>query len=141
MIVKVDSREHDGKNQHVLEWFNANGIEYIQKVTLSVGDYMCARTKDTITLTHSSRYRKFTAISSKTHGRFRDECLRERDGTESSLLSWSKKIGFAKLSEVPMWLNPRRRYWEKIQHAHHMPQEPKRQDSRQAAALRAKSCM
>lgn len=38
MIILVDSREHDGKNNHILEWFDKKKIPY-KKKTLDKGDY------------------------------------------------------------------------------------------------------
>ena len=45
MKIIIDSREHEGKNEYVLQYFRDNGIEYINKekygnIALRVGDYM-----------------------------------------------------------------------------------------------------
>lgn len=38
MTVLVDTREHDGKNQHILDYFDAKGISW-KKQKLGFGDY------------------------------------------------------------------------------------------------------
>lgn len=38
MIILVDGREKDGKNQHILEWFDKKNIPY-KKKSLEYGDY------------------------------------------------------------------------------------------------------
>ena len=38
MTVLVDTREHDGKNQHILDYFSAKGISW-KKQKLGFGDY------------------------------------------------------------------------------------------------------
>jgi len=116
MIVKIDSREHAGKNDHVINWFKNNGIEYISKVTLDTGDYM-AHGNDLITVDRKQHLQEVYGNLVQDHERFRDECLRaRRNGIKLVILveeDWIRQ-----LSEVPMWLNPRRRHWEKVKRAH-----------------------
>lgn len=38
IVILVDSREHDGKNDHILKWFDDNQIKY-EKCKLMAGDY------------------------------------------------------------------------------------------------------
>lgn len=38
LVVLYDTREHDGKNDHILKWFDDNGIKY-KKMKLKAGDY------------------------------------------------------------------------------------------------------
>ena len=38
IVILVDTREHDGKNTHILEWFDKNEIKY-EKCKLPYGDY------------------------------------------------------------------------------------------------------
>ena len=40
MVVLVDTREHDGKNDHILDYFNHKGISW-KKLKLDYGDYSC----------------------------------------------------------------------------------------------------
>jgi ERCC4-type nuclease len=38
IVILVDTREHDGKNTHILNWFDENKISY-EKAKLPYGDY------------------------------------------------------------------------------------------------------
>jgi ERCC4-type nuclease len=38
IVILVDTREHDGKNTHILKWFEENKINY-EKTKLPYGDY------------------------------------------------------------------------------------------------------
>jgi ERCC4-type nuclease len=38
IVILVDTREHEGKNEHILKWFDENEIKY-EKKKLSAGDY------------------------------------------------------------------------------------------------------
>ena len=40
MVVLVDTREHDGKNDHILNYFDSKGIAW-KKQKLDYGDYSC----------------------------------------------------------------------------------------------------
>lgn len=41
MVVLVDTREHDGKNDHILSYFDSKNIAW-KKMKLDYGDYSCA---------------------------------------------------------------------------------------------------
>lgn len=40
IVILIDTREHDGKNDHILQWFDENKIKY-EKCKLPFGDYSC----------------------------------------------------------------------------------------------------
>lgn len=109
MIIIVDSREHEGKNQHILDWFDSNGIEYIRKVTLPTGDYMAHGNK-TVTIDRKQSLQEVYQNLFCDGARFRDECIRARRD-KMRLVVLVEESFIRSLDDVRSWINPRLKKW------------------------------
>ena len=117
MKIIIDSREHDGKNEHVLQYFRDNGIEYINKekygnIALRVGDYMSDES-DKQSIDRKQSLQEVYQNIVQQHVRFRDECIRAQQcGIKLIILVEDESI--TELSGVEHWKNPRYIQWCKI---------------------------
>ena len=117
MTIMVDSREHDGKNEHVLKYFRENGINYINKenfgnIALTVGDYM-ESTNKRISVDRKNSISECYSNIVQQHVRFRDECIRAQQcGIKLIILVEDESI--TDLRGVEHWKNPRYIQWCKI---------------------------
>ncbi len=81
----IDTREHQDKNNHVLDYFFENGISY-RYVTLNVGDYSLSDSKE-IAVDRKSGLMELAQNCNQDHERFRNELLRAKtNGTRLYIL-------------------------------------------------------
>lgn len=83
MKIIIDSREHEGKNEHVLQYFRDNGIEYINKerygsIALKVGDYMSDENKN-LSIDRKQSMIELVGNICQQHDRFQREMLRAKE--------------------------------------------------------------
>jgi len=121
MKVIVDSREHEGKNEHVLKYFRDNGIQYINKekygnISLTVGDYMSDESAKYSVDRKFGMQEVYSCIMSG-HERFRRECARAQT-CEIKLIVLVEENGITCLDDVAHWQNPRRTAWFRLNAAH-----------------------
>ena len=122
MKVIVDSREHEGKNEHVLQYFRDNGIQYINKekygnVSLTVGDYMSDESAEYSVDRKLGLQEVYSNLIGKEHERFRDECARAQT-CEIKLIVLVEESGITCLDDVEHWQNPRRAKWFQLNALH-----------------------
>ena len=116
MVMLVDSREQNGKNKHILGWFDANGIQYVRKVTLETGDYMALDNK-TVTVDRKAGLQEVYSNLVHDHDRFRRECERARAaGVQLYILIEEPAIH--SVDDVASWKNPRIAEYYRIKKAH-----------------------
>lgn len=81
----IDTREHQDKNNHILDYLFKNDISY-RYVTLNVGDYMLTDSKE-IAVDRKSGLMELAQNCNQDHERFRNELLRaQANGTRLYIL-------------------------------------------------------
>lgn len=114
--VLCDSREKKGKNVHILNYFNDNGIPYIENVTFNVGDYRLM-SNDKLIVDRKQGLNEVYNNLIHSHERFKRECLRAiEQGIELIILVEENNIKC--LADVAKWKNPRTQRWHMINAAH-----------------------
>jgi ERCC4-type nuclease len=97
MKIKVDNREKG--NNHILEYFDTAGIEYITGKPCSIGDY-CNLDNPNVFIERKASWEEFAGNCGKQHARFKRELERldECGGrmailveTEQPLSEWKSK--------------------------------------------------
>lgn len=121
MTITVDSREHEGKNEHVLQYFRDNGIKYINKekygnISLTVGDYMNADSAEYSVDRKFGMQEVYSCLMSG-HERFRRECARAQT-CEIKLIVLVEESGIKCIDDVANWQNPRRTKWFQLNAMH-----------------------
>ena len=121
MKIIIDSREHEGKNEHVLQYFRENGIEYINKekygsVALKVGDYMSDE-NDKVSIDRKQSLQEVYQNIVQQHVRFREECIRA-GVFMIKLIILVEDESITDLRGVENWKNPRYIQWCKIRSMH-----------------------
>ena len=105
MIVQCDSREHKGKNAHILDYFDEVGIKHFTS-KLVVGDYMNLDNPKLV-VDRKKDLQEVAGNLTKDHERFRTECERAKDlGIHLIILVEEKTIN--RIDKVPSWYNYRR---------------------------------
>lgn len=111
MLVRVDTREHIGKNQHILDFFERNNIDFEFK-KLEVGDYCNMENKGIIVDRKHNVEELVSNVCSKDHARFRREIERanelgiklvilvETAWTRETIWDWSSKLTKVKGSTI-----------------------------------------
>lgn len=116
MKILCDSREHKGKNNHVLQYFKDNGIEYEENITFKVGDYCCCDNPNLVVDRKQSLNEVYSNLI-QSHERFKRECLRAiEQNIELIILVEEEKV--KTIDDVAKWVNPRRQRWYMIEKAH-----------------------
>lgn len=104
-MIICDTREQ--KNQHILDFFDKNGIEY-KVAKLDEGDYKLEG-KDDLVIDRKQNLQEVAQNVCQGHERFVRECLRAIDkGEKLIVLIEEEKIHC--LEEVPKWYNFRRKF-------------------------------
>lgn len=134
MIVIIDSREHEGKNEHVLQYFRDNGIRYVNKeeygnVALNAGDYMSGE-NPTITIDRKYGLQEVYCCVVGDHARFRDECIRARQNGKR-LIILVEEPNITNLEDVERWMNPRYVSWCKLYQQHKIGKNLQKKQSAQ----------
>lgn len=116
MKILCDSREKKGKNNHVLQYFKDNKIEFETGVTFNVGDYCLADNPRRVIDRKQSLNEVYSNLI-QSHERFKRECLRAiEQGIELIILVEEEKVKC--LDDVAKWTNPRLQRWFMIEAAH-----------------------
>lgn len=109
-IIQIDSREHKGKNDHVLEWFEINNYKTIRS-KLFVGDYTYLQKQD-IVVDRKANILEVVGNVTQQHLRFTNEIDRAvENGIRLVFLIQDENVTC--LDDLDHWINPRRRYSEK----------------------------
>lgn len=111
MKIIIDSREHEGKNEHVLQYFRDNGIEYINKenygsIALKVGDYMSDENKS-ISIDRKQSMIELVGNVCQQHDRFQREMLRAKEHGIQLVILVEHGRDVRSIDDVEGWLNPR----------------------------------
>lgn len=77
MIIQVDTREKDGKKDHILEYFEKQGIKTVRS-KLFVGDYTLLNKQDVCVDIKQNVLELFNCLT-KDHIRFRNELIRAQE--------------------------------------------------------------
>ena len=109
-----DTRQQDGKHDHVNAWFKAAGIRVVRTKML-VGDYtlptdqsVCVDTKYGLSEVYGN-----LVVS---HDRFRAECVLAQD-LGIHLIVLVEEDGIHELTDVDKWVNPRAESYEFLRRA------------------------
>jgi len=115
MVVVQDTREKQGKKDHILNYFERDGISVVRS-KLFVGDYtrldkqdVCIDVKQGLNEVYSNLVQQ--------HVRFRDECLRARQNG-IALIVLVEEDGIETLDDVEKWKNFRRQKWLDLNQQH-----------------------
>lgn len=115
MIIQMDTREQQGKKDHILSFFESEGIKVVRS-KLFVGDWTRLDKQDVIIDTKQSLQEVYSNLIQQ-HARFRDECIRARScGIKLIILVEDETI--TKLENVEFWSNPRYVKWVKLYQQH-----------------------
>lgn len=117
MTIQMDTREHQGKKDHILDYFARNGISvepskcWVGDWTLLLDHSICVDTK---TLGLQEVYKN---VIGTDHARFHDECVRaKKRGILLVILIEEETI--TDIEQVPEWINYRREKWFEINEQH-----------------------
>jgi hypothetical protein len=111
MIIQQDTREQQGKKDHILQYFADNGIKVVRS-KLFVGDWTRLDKQDIVIDTKGGCAEVYSNIVQQ-HVRFRDECIRAQQcGIKLIILVEDESI--TDLRGVEHWKNPRYIQWCKI---------------------------
>ncbi len=102
MIIQQDSREQLGKHQHVLDYFEQQGIKVVRS-KLYVGDYTLATNQSVCIDTKRDVLELFMNLT-KDHVRFRDECIRAQEAGIKLIVLIEEPLPSGGLAE---WESPR----------------------------------
>lgn len=115
MVIVQDTREKQGKKDHILNYFESDGVNVVRS-KLFVGDYtrldkqdLCIDVKQNLNEVYSNLVQQ--------HDRFRDECLRARQNG-IKLIILVEEDGIEKLEDVERWKNSRRQKWLELNQEH-----------------------
>lgn len=78
ITIQVDTREQDGKNQNILDYFASKGINTVRS-KLFVGDYTLLHKQDVCVDKKKDLMEMASCICGPNHERFRDEIIRAKD--------------------------------------------------------------
>ena len=112
MIIQQDTREQQGKKDHILKYFADNGIKVVRS-KLFVGDWTRLDKQDVCIDTKTGGLAECYSNIVQQHVRFRDECIRAQQcGIKLIILVEDESI--TDLRGVEHWKNPRYIQWCKI---------------------------
>ena len=115
MIIQQDTREQQGKKDHILKYFADNDIKVVRS-KLFVGDWTRLDKQDVVVDTKGGCAEVYSNIVQQ-HARFRDECIRAQQcGIKLIILVEDESI--TDLRGVEHWKNPRYIQWCKIRSMH-----------------------
>ena len=115
MIIQQDTREQQGKKDHILKYFADNDIKVVRS-KLFVGDWTRLDKQDICIDTKFGCAEVYSNIVQQ-HVRFRDECIRAQQcGIKLIILVEDESI--TDLRGVEHWKNPRYIQWCKIRSMH-----------------------
>ena len=115
MIIQQDTREQQGKKEHILQYFADNGIKVVRS-KLFVGDWTRLDKQDICVDTKQNLAECYSNIVQQ-HVRFRDECIRAQQcGIKLIILVEDESI--TDLRGVEHWKNPRYIQWCKVRSMH-----------------------
>lgn len=107
MIIQIDTREHKGKNDHIIDFLDLNKIKWIRS-KLVVGDYMNIE-NPRIVVDRKFGLQEVAQNLTSDHERFRRECeLAKELGYRLIVLIEEENIN--RIEKVPTWYNFRKKY-------------------------------
>lgn len=118
MIIQMDTREQTGKKDHILSYFDQNGIRVVRS-KLFVGDWTRLDKQDVCIDTKTGGLQEVYGNVVQQHVRFRDECIRARQNGIRLVVLVEEEI-ISRLEDVCTWENPRRVKWFEIDHQHRL---------------------
>lgn len=103
MIIVQDSREQSGKHNHILKYFEENGIQVVRS-KLFVGDYTLLHNQSVCIDTKKDVLELFSNLT-KDHIRFRNECIRAKENGIQLIVLIEEKLPPGGLAEwkSPVW--------------------------------------
>jgi hypothetical protein len=115
LIIQQDTREQQGKKDHILKYFADNGIKVVRS-KMFVGDWTRLDKQDVCIDTKQGLQEVYSNIVQQ-HVRFRDECMRAQQcGIKLIILVEDESI--TDLRGVEHWKNPRYIQWCKVRSMH-----------------------
>lgn len=107
MIIQVDTREHKGKNDHIIAFLDLNKIKWIRS-KLVVGDYLNLE-NPRVVVDRKYGLQEVAQNLTSDHERFRKECeLAKELGYRLIVLIEEENIN--RLEKVPTWYNYRKKF-------------------------------
>lgn len=107
MIVQIDTREHKGKNDHVIAFLDLNKIKWIRS-KLVVGDYLNLE-NPRVVVDRKASMQEIAHNLTSDHERFKRECeLAKELGYRLIILIEDETIN--RLEKVPSWYNYRKKF-------------------------------
>ena len=167
MIILEDMGQKVGKHVLKNQWFVQNGIQ-VMRVPLPVGDYAIANERSMDVLerkekrgnnpkkldflgtysiavdTKESIGEIINNICSKTHDRFRDECVLAKNNGMQLYILVENEDDVTCIADLESWTNPRMQRYEKIKEMHNhgkwlsvrLPKKPPTDGTALAKAMR-----
>ncbi len=112
-MILIDSREK--KYKHIIEYFDANNIEYDYS-KLFVGDFATANNQK-ICIDRKKDLIEVSQNLCQQHARFKRECERAQKAN-IKLIILVEQVGVDNIEDVRNWINPRLVNWEFTNKAH-----------------------
>lgn len=104
-VVVMDTRERNGKKDHILSAFEQHGIQVIRH-GLYVGDWTLLNDMSVCIDTKTGGMQEVYSNCVTEHIRFRNECKRAQH-VGIRLIILVEEDGIASIEDVPRWVNPR----------------------------------
>jgi hypothetical protein len=118
MIIQMDTREQQGKKDHILSFFESEGIKVVRS-KLFVGDWTRLDKQDVIIDTKQNLGEVYCNLVQQ-HTRFRDECLRARQNGIKLIILVEEEPHIKSVEDVCLWKNPRRKKWFDLDQQHQL---------------------
>ena len=116
MIIQMDTREQQGKKDHILSFFEREQIKVVRS-KLFVGDWTRLDKQDVCIDTKQNLGEVYCNLVQQ-HTRFRDECLRARQNGIKLVILIEEEPHIKCLDDVCLWKNPRRKKWYDLDQQH-----------------------
>ena len=117
MTIVQDTREQAGKKEHILKFFDENGVKVVRS-KLFCGDWTRLDKQDVCIDTKTLGLQEvYNNLIGKQHQRFVRECVRAKENG-IRLIVLVEESGIGSLEDVHKWKNPRRETWFMINALH-----------------------
>lgn len=102
-VIKIDTRQQEGKHVHKDEWFAVHGVQ-TERTKLDFGDYMTDGSNISVD-TKRNISEIAQNINGKNHDRFKRECQRAADAGCLLVVLVENRDGARSIKDVVRWTN------------------------------------